>query len=873
MKSSDIREKFFDFFKSKGHKIVSSAPMVIKNDPTLMFTNAGMNQFKEFFLGNTKSDSPRIANTQKCLRVSGKHNDLEEVGIDTYHHTFFEMLGNWSFGDYFKKDAINWAWELLTEVYGIDPSKIYVTIFEGDKKDNLQKDQEAYDYWRKILPENRILLGSKKDNFWEMGDQGPCGPCTEIHVDIRPDEEKKIISGSNLVNKDHPQVIELWNIVFIEYNSMANSSLVKLRVKHVDTGMGFERLCMVLQNKTSNYDTDIFKGIISEIENKTKKIYGKDVKTDRAIRVISDHVRTVCFSIADGQLPSNIGAGYVIRRILRRAIRYGYTFLELKRPFIFSLLKIISKELGRVFPEIEKQLALAEKVIKEEEISFLNTLDQGLILLDELIKNSKNNILLGDEVFQLYDTYGFPKDLTALIAREKRYSIDDLGFEKAMKAQKNRSRSASSVSFNDWNEVINIENSIFIGYDELKSQVKIVKYREVSSSKSGNYYQIILNRTPFYPEGGGQAGDKGIIITHNGERISIEDTIKENNLIIHISKKLPTEIKGELTAIVDLQIRLDSAKNHTATHLMHQALREVLGKHIEQKGSMVNSLIFRFDFSHFSKISNIELNAIEDFVNDKISKKISLVENRKVPIKKAFLSGAIGLFGEKYGDYVRTIKYGDSHELCGGIHVQNTSDIWRFKITSESSVASGVRRIEAITGTEVLKHFNHQEKVINKISSLFNQPQDIIKSLNTMIDENVNLKKELDSLNKMKLALLKKSLVEQIEVSDEIDFIIKEVDLSPKLLKDLLFEIGFRKTNLFMLLATVYDNKPYISCYISKELSEKKVLKAGEIVKKLAHLIEGAGGGQSFYASAGGKNINGVTKVIIKARDLIINWK
>ena len=873
MKSFEIRKKFFDFFESKGHKIVSSAPMVIKNDPSLMFTNAGMNQFKDFFLGNDKSDFSRIANTQKCLRVSGKHNDLEEVGIDTYHHTFFEMLGNWSFGDYFKKEAIKWAWELLTEVYKIDSSLLYVTIFQGDNKDNLDQDQESYSYWKQIIPENKILLGSKKDNFWEMGDQGPCGPCTEIHIDLRSSKEKALVSGSELVNKDHPEVIELWNIVFIEFNRLADSSLQKLKQKHVDTGMGFERLCMVLQNKKSNYDSDIFILLIKQIETKTNKKYGNHEKVDIAIRVISDHVRTIFFAISDGQLPNNNGPGYVIRRILRRAVRYYYTFLDIKEPFLFSLINSVSQELGETFPELLKQESFAKRVIKEEEIAFLKTLNQGLTLLDQLIASSKTKIIDGFKVFQLYDTFGFPKDLTSLILREKGYSIDNLGFENAMKTQKLRSRSASNIDLSDWEEISDDKNSIFVGYDNLRIECKIIKFRKVKSAKDGEFYQIVLDKTPFYPQGGGQVGDVGELIFENGNKIIIDNTVKENNLIIHITKNIPIKSSSHVIAQVDSEFRLNISRNHTATHLLQQALITILGSHIEQKGSMINSKNFRFDFSHFSKLSKIQIDEVENFVNTKINEKLILEEKRNVPIKEALDKGAKAFFGEKYGDLVRTIKFGKSIELCGGIHVKNTSDLWHFKIISESSVASGIRRIEAITGYHVLKIFENKINLVDKISEELKYPENLMKSIKLLIQENSNLKNQIDTLNQSNLKSISEKLIDKKDKINGFYSIIDRVDLSPKLIKDLILGIGKGENDLFILITSVYKTKPYINCYISKDLVAKKSISASQIIKKISYLIDGGGGGQDFYASAGGKKTENLNKILIEVKKMIVNFK
>jgi alanyl-tRNA synthetase len=869
MKSAEVRQQFLDFFASKTHKIVPSAPMVVKNDPTLMFTNAGMNQFKEYFLGNSIPKDVRVADTQKCLRVSGKHNDLEEVGIDTYHHTFFEMLGNWSFGDYFKEDAIAWAWELLVDVYKIDPSILYVTIFEGHDGDGLAKDTEAYNFWKKIIPEDRILLGNKADNFWEMGDQGPCGPCSEIHVDMRSAEEKKAISGASLVNMDHPQVVEVWNLVFIEFNRKADGSLEKLPAQHIDTGMGFERLCMVLQNKTSNYDTDVFTPLINEIEQKTKLVYGKEEVIDRAMRVIADHVRTVFFAIADGQLPSNTGAGYVIRRILRRAIRYGYTFLNLKEPFIFELVDRLEVQMGAVFPELKTQKELAKNVIREEEVSFLKTLNQGLILLDDLISKTKGNTLGGEQVFELYDTYGFPVDLTALIAREKGFEVDEIGFEKAMEAQKSRSRAASSSSAEDWTEVNEVSIEGFVGYDHLEQTVELVRYRKINSAKSGEQFQLVFNSTPFYPEGGGQVGDSGTLTNSDGEVIFIEDTKKENNLIVHYTKSLPEKLNNSFVAKVNSEERFRSECNHSATHLMHQALRSILGTHVEQKGSMVQGANLRFDFSHFAKLTSEEIKAIEVFVNARINESINLEENRSVPVAEAMESGAMALFGEKYGDSVRTIRFGESIELCGGTHVNNTADIWYFKIVSESAVASGIRRIEAITGEAVQGFFEAQETKLNQINECLKHPQDPIKAIHSLQVENATLKKELEKLSKLQVQAVKQDLQAKIQVVNGVDFLAAEVDLSAPAIKDLSFELGQNKDNAFLVLVTQKGGKPVISCYISKELVAARSLNAGAIVKELGKHIQGGGGGQPFFATAGGKNKEGIPAAIAAAASFI----
>ena len=869
MKAAEIRKQFLEFFELKNHTIVPSAPMVVKDDPTLMFTNAGMNQFKSFFLGQEQPKNKRVADTQKCLRVSGKHNDLEEVGIDTYHHTFFEMLGNWSFGDYFKKEAIEWSWELLTEVYKIDPKKIYVTIFEGDASEKLERDSEAYGFWKAIIPEEKILLGNKKDNFWEMGEQGPCGPCSEIHIDLRTEEEKAQVSGASLVNKDHPQVVEVWNLVFIEFNRKADKSLEPLPNKHVDTGMGFERLCMALQGKTSNYDTDVFTPLIKEIETLTASQYGVELNTDRAIRVIADHLRTVYFAIADGQLPSNTGAGYVIRRILRRAIRYGFTFLNQKEPFMFRLVETLNLQLKSVFPELEKQKNLALNVIREEETSFLKTLDQGLTLLDTLLASTKDKKIDGAKVFELYDTFGFPLDLTALIARERGFSIDEEGFDSQMKKQKERSRAASVSVTDDWQVLYEDEVEEFVGYDLLSTQVKITKYRKVNTKKDGDFFQLVLNITPFYPEGGGQVGDKGYLETENGAIHYIVDTKKENNLILHYCKTLPQKIEGKFNAVVDPKQRHRSAANHTATHLMHQALRTVLGTHVEQKGSMVHSGMFRFDFSHFSKVTTEELVAVENFVNARIEEQLPLQESRNIPYQKALEEGAIALFGEKYGDTVRTIRFGQSMELCGGTHVANTSEIWRFKITSESAVAAGIRRVEAITGDAVIKFFEDQSQTLQQLNSLLKGPQDIAKSVQQLQEENTHLKKELNDLQRLKSQVVAKEVLGEIKEVKGISFLAKEVDMEAPALKDLSFELGKNFDNLFLVLGATKGDKPIISCYISKALVSEKGMDAGKVVRELGKYIQGGGGGQPFFATAGGKNTAGITQALAEAINLI----
>lgn len=871
MKSQDIRAKFLEFFKSKQHDIVHSAPMVLKNDPTLMFTNSGMAPFKEFFLGNASPKNNRISDSQKCLRVSGKHNDLEEVGYDTYHHTMFEMLGNWSFGDYFKKEAIAWAWELLTEVYKIDKDILYVTVFEGDEKDGTKMDQEAYDLWKQYISEDRILMGNKKDNFWEMGEQGPCGPCSEIHVDIRSAEEKAKIDGKTLVNEDHPQVVEIWNLVFMQYNRKANGSLDDLPAKHIDTGMGFERLCMVLQNVQSNYDTDVFTPLIREIETITGITYGKDEKIDIAIRVIADHVRAVAFAIADGQLPSNNGAGYVIRRILRRAIRYGFTFLNKKEPFIYKLAETLAHQMGDAFPEIKKQDSLVHNVIREEEASFLRTLDQGLLLLDRVIETTDGKTVSGKKAFELYDTYGFPLDLTQLIAREKGYEINEKEFNAGMKAQKDRSRAASASETGDWVILVEDEVEEFVGYDTLSVDVKLTRYRKVTTKKDGDQYQLVFNMTPFYPEGGGQVGDKGYIEFSNGDVIYIIDTKKENNVIIHFTKNLPKNLNETFKAIVNDEFRRLSASNHTATHLLHQALRSILGTHVEQKGSLVSPDYLRFDFSHFSKVDKDQLQEIEDFVNARIRENLPLIERRNIPMQQAIDEGAIALFGEKYDDSVRAIKFGQSMELCGGTHVQQTGDIWYFKIKSEGAVAAGIRRIEAITNIAVGDYFEDVERNFSAVKQLLKNPKDVAKSVSVLQDENSALKKQIEQLLKDKAKNMKGDLKNQLQEVNGVQFLATKVDLDQNSIKNLMFELGGEHKNLFLLFATsASPEKAMLTCYISKELASERGYDAGKVVRELGKYIHGGGGGQNFFATAGGKNPGGLPKVIEKAKDYIV---
>jgi len=873
MKSQDIRKAYLQFFESKGHLIVPSAPIVLKDDPTLMFNNSGMAQFKEYFLGNGTPKSPRIADTQKCLRVSGKHNDLEDVGFDTYHHTMFEMLGNWSFGDYFKKEALNWAWEFLTEVLKLDKDRLYVSVFEGNPDENVPFDQEAWDIWKQYVPEDRIILGNKKDNFWEMGDQGPCGPCSEIHIDLRTDAERAAVSGRSLVNADHPQVVEIWNNVFMEFNRKADGSLEKLPAQHVDTGMGFERLCMAMQNVTSNYDTDVFTPLIEKVEqitgfkytsNEVKNISEEQNKTNIAIRVIVDHVRAVAFAIADGQLPSNTGAGYVIRRILRRAIRYGFTFLNTKEPFINKLVEVLANQMGEFFPEIKSQQQLVTNVIREEEASFLRTLEQGLQLLDNVVSKTNGKEVSGEKAFELYDTFGFPKDLTALILKEKGMSFNESEFDASMKAQKDRSRAASEVSTEDWKVLIPGNVETFVGYDQSENEVKITRIRKVDSKKDGILYQIVLDNTPFYPEGGGQVGDKGTLVAAN-ETIDIIDTKKENNLILHFAKQLPENVEAGFVAKVNTDLRTSTSKNHSATHLMHLALRTILGTHVEQKGSLVNPNYLRFDFSHFSKVTDEEIRKVEDFVIARIEEQLQLTEYRNLPIQEAMAKGAMALFGEKYGDTVRMIEFGDSKELCGGIHVKNTGEIWHFKIISEGAVAAGIRRIEAITGDAVKTYFTQQETDLDAIKETLKKPQDTLKAVVSLQDDNAKLRKQIEQLLKEKAKGLKGALASQLQEINGVKFLATQVDLNAEGAKDLAYELGTLATNLFLVLATAEDDKPMLSCYISKELVAEKNLNAGTVVRELGKYIQGGGGGQPFFATAGGKNLAGIMEALEKA--------
>ena len=869
MKAEEIRQQFLDFFKSKKHQIVPSAPIVVKDDPTLMFTNAGMNQFKEFFLGNGTPKSPRIADTQKCLRVSGKHNDLEEVGKDTYHHTMFEMMGNWSFGDYFKKEAIEWAWELLTEVYKIDRDRIYVTIFEGDEQDGLTMDKEAYDFWKTLVPEERILQFGKKDNFWEMGDQGPCGPCSEIHVDIRPEAERVQRSGAELVNKDHPMVIEIWNLVFMEFNRKTNGSLESLPAKHIDTGMGFERLCMVLQEVTSSYDSDIFTPLTREIQTITNVSYGDDEAVNIAIRVIADHLRAVSFAVADGQLPSNTGAGYVIRRILRRAIRYGFTYLKQKEPFIHKLVVTLSKQMGKAFPELMTQRNLIINVIREEESSFLRTLEQGLILLANVALAATDRKISGEKAFELYDTYGFPIDLTELILKERGFELDRAGFDSELQQQKKRSRAATALETGDWHILYPDDEEEFIGYDTLETQVKVTRYRKVSNKKEGELYHLVFNITPFYPESGGQVGDKGYLQTPDGDVVYIVDTKRENNLIVHHAKALPKDPTKTFTAVVDALQRGRTAANHTATHLLHQALRSVLGDHVEQKGSMVHNSHLRFDFSHFSKLTKDESRQVSDFVIARIQDHIPREEHRKVPFPAAIEQGAIALFGEKYGDTVRTIRFGKSIELCGGTHVENTGDIWHFIITSESAIAAGIRRIEAITGDAAKLYFKEQTAAYQEVKALLKNPKSPVQFIENLQMENSHLKKQLEQLLKEKTMHLAATLKQQLQPINGVRFLATEVGLGPQGIKDLLFTMGDHEDDLFLVIGHRKEEKALLSCYISKKLVQEEGYNAAEVIKALGTYIQGGGGGQPFFATAGGRNLDGIPQALSHARKFV----
>lgn len=864
MTSQEIRQQFLDFFKSKEHLIVPSAPIVLKDDPTLMFSNSGMTQFKDYFLGYKEPKSSRIADTQKCLRVSGKHNDLDDVGRDTYHHTMFEMLGNWSFGDYFKKEAITWAWELLTEVYKIPKENLYVTIFEGDEKENLQRDTEAYDLWKQFISEDRIINGNKKDNFWEMGASGPCGPCSEIHVDLRTLEEKAKVSGLELVNNDHPQVVEIWNLVFMQFNRKADGSLENLPAKHIDTGMGFERLCMALQQKESNYDTDVFTPLIAKVEELSGEKY-TGILTDEkdiAIRVVVDHIRAVSFAIADGQLPSNGGAGYVIRRILRRGISYAYRFLDRKEPFIFELVAVLQNQMGAFFPELEKQGTLVTEVIKSEEESFLKTIENGLIRVEKLIQQTISNnqkVLPSEEVFELYDTYGFPDDLTRIIAEEKGLTIDEAGFEAEMAKQKQRSKKDSAAKVYDW-VVLEEKPETFVGYDVLESETYITRYRKIEN-KDGEFYQIVLSDSPFYPEGGGQVGDKGVI-ENATESFEVLETKKENGLIISLIDGLPKDAGAIFYAKVNVADRKNSQANHSATHLLHEALREVLGTHVEQKGSYVGPDYLRFDFSHFSKMTEEELALVEEKVNAKIKENLALQEFRNIPIQEALDKGAMALFGEKYGDNVRMIQFGTSKELCGGTHVKTTSEIGHFKLTSESSTAAGIRRIEAISGEKSEEYFKNLETQVSEISQLL-KSKDLIKSIEKLLEENSALKSEIDSFKKEKAKGEIQNWKNDFEDKNGKKLLVKKTSLDAGSVKDIVFQLKKETPNSVIIIISDANEKPMVTVGVSTDL--EATYHAGNIVKVLAKEIQGGGGGNPGFATAGGKNLAGIENAYQKA--------
>ncbi|OYT15923.1 MAG: alanine--tRNA ligase [Bacteroidetes bacterium 4572_77] len=870
MKAAEIRTAFIEFFESKEHSIVPSAPMVMKNDPTLMFVNAGMNQFKDVFLGHGKPISTRVADSQKCLRVSGKHNDLEEVGHDTYHHTMFEMLGNWSFGDYFKKEAIEWAWELLTDRLKLDKDRLYVTVFEGDKKDGTKKDEEAFGFWEKLISPDRIIDGNKKDNFWEMGDTGPCGPCSEIHIDLRSAEERAKVSGLDLVNMDHPQVVEIWNLVFIQYNRKASGQLELLPEKHIDTGMGFERLTMAIQGVTSNYDTDIFQPLLQKVAQMSGNTYGAHEEKDIAMRVISDHLRAIAFAIADGQLPSNTGAGYVIRRILRRAVRYGYSFLGFKEAFIYKLLPILVQEMGAFFPELVKQQVLIEKVMKEEEASFLNTLSTGIVRLDKIISDiTANNykVVNGKEAFELYDTFGFPFDLTELILKEKGLSVSKREFDEEMQAQKERSKSAAKSETDDWVVLKEDEVEEFIGYEHLSTHLYITKYRKVISKKN-TFFQLVFNITPFYAESGGQVGDTGYIESESG-KISIIDTKKENNLYIHICKELPKDLTAKFEAVVTESKRRDTTNNHTATHLMHNALREILGEHVEQKGSLVNPKHLRFDFSHFQKLEAEEIALVEAHVNAAIQANYKAEIDCQVPIDEAQEKGALMLFGEKYGDLVRVVKFDKSVELCGGTHVEATGQIGQFKIVHESAIAAGIRRIEALTGEEARAYMNEQLQTVEAVKSLLKNQKDVLKGVQNLIKEHKSLQKQVDALLQQKAENEKKELLHSIEERGELRFLGKVVDLDAGSIKNLAFQLTKQHPNLVLALASRQGGKAVLTIALGTEALAKSDLKAGEMIRTAAKEIQGGGGGQPHFATAGGKNPDGVEKAVAVVSGMI----
>ncbi|WP_294247272.1 alanine--tRNA ligase [uncultured Chryseobacterium sp.] len=864
MTSQEIRQKFLDYFKSKDHLIVPSAPIVLKDDPTLMFSNSGMTQFKDYFLGYKEPKAPRIADTQKCLRVSGKHNDLDDVGRDTYHHTMFEMLGNWSFGNYFKKDAIAFAWELLTEVYGIPKENLYVTIFEGDASENLERDQDAYDFWKSHISEDRIINGNKKDNFWEMGESGPCGPCSEIHVDLRSEEEKAKISGLELVNNDHPQVVEVWNLVFMEFNRKADKSLEKLPAQHVDTGMGFERLCMALQGKSSNYDTDVFTPLIAKVEALSGKKYTGILEDEKdiAIRVVVDHIRAVSFAIADGQLPASGGAGYVIRRILRRGISYAYRFLDMKEPFLYQLVAVLQEQMGPFFPELEKQGTLVTEVIKSEEESFLKTIETGLIRVEKLIQQTlagSQKVLPTLEVFELYDTYGFPDDLTRIIAEEKGLTIDEEGFQAEREKQRLRSKEDSAQKVYDW-VTLEEQEASFVGYDRTESETYITKYRKVEN-KDGEFYQVVLGSSPFYPEGGGQVGDKGVL-ENATESFEVLETKKENGLIVSLINGLPKDAGALFYARVNAADRRNSQANHSVTHLLHEALREVLGTHVEQKGSFVGPDYLRFDFSHFSKMTEEELALVESKVNAKIKESIALQEFRNIPIQEALDKGAMALFGEKYGDHVRMIQFGTSKELCGGTHVKNTIEIGHLKIVSESSAAAGIRRIEAISGDQSEKYFRDLEKQIAELSQLL-KSRDLTRSIEKLMEENASLKSEVDTLKKEKA---KGEIVDwkgaYQQKGDKL-LLVKRTSLDAGSVKDIVFQLKKEIPTSITVILSDADGKPMITVGVSDDLAA--IYQAGALIKELAKEIQGGGGGNPGFATAGGKNLDGLENAYQKA--------
>ncbi len=871
MTSREIREAFLAFFKNKNHHIVPSAPVVVKNDPTLMFTNAGMNQFKDIFLGEARPSHSRVADTQRCLRVSGKHNDLEEVGIDTYHHTLFEMLGNWSFGDYFKREAIAWSWELLTEVYKLDKDRLYVTVFEGDAVDGLPKDEEAHGFWKDFIAEDRILLGNKKDNFWEMGEMGPCGPCSEIHVDCRPDAERSAIDGKTLVNADHPQVIEIWNLVFMQFNRQRDGSLKPLPAKHVDTGMGFERLVRVIQGKASNYDTDVFQPIIGYIAERAGIAYGNNEKTDIAMRVLADHIRAISFAIADGQLPSNNKAGYVIRRILRRAVRYAYTFLHFKEPFLHELVPLLAKQFAGVFDVLISQQDFVQKVVLEEEQSFLRTLVTGVQRFEAYVAD--NQTIAGDFAFELYDTFGFPIDLTELLARENGLQVDMVGFQDALMAQKERSRAATAIDTDDWVVLQENEKVDFVGYDRLECETEILKYRKITA-KGKDQYQLVLAATPFYAESGGQVGDIGVLISQKtNEQIAITDTKKENGLIVHYTQALPTDREGLFIARVDGEKRRDTERNHSATHLLHAALKQVLGSHVNQKGSLVNADYLRFDFSHFAKVSDEELLQIEHIVNEKIRENLPLGEEREVPFQQAIDEGVTALFGEKYGDFVRVITFGElfSKELCGGTHVGATGQIGFFKIVAESAVAAGVRRIEAITGRAAERFIEEQVAIVNRFRELLNNPKDFVSTLDRLLKENSTLRKEVERIVTEKALKLKEELARKVIDVNGVAFIAERVDLpTNETVKTLAYALKGAVENLFLVLGAEINGKPSLTVAISDHLVKARGWNAGVIVRELAKEIQGSGGGQPFFATAGGKDASGLQRALTKARELVI---